>query len=253
LLQGCGVGIHAEARAKIRLILSDFSDILNSLIIGGPLSRALHCNRTSAMLTLMSNRSTRVDAYIQQAPEFAPPLLEKLRSLFHKASPDIEENIKWGAPTFEYKGIIAGMAAFKNHVGFGFMKSPIMKDPHGILHDKACESIMHLNVRKLSELPTQKVLFPYIREAIEPNERGVKVPPQKSTKTAPGTPAPLLAALKKNKQSLKVFEGFTPAKRRDYVEWITEAKREETRDKRITTAVEWIAEGKSRNWKYEKK
>ncbi len=157
------------------------------------------------MLTLMSNRSTRVDAYIQQAPEFAPPLLEKLRSLFHKASPDIEENI------------------------------------------------MHLHVRKLSELPTQKVLFPYLREAIELNERGVKVPPKKSTKTAPRTPAPLLAALKKNKRALQVFEGFTPAKRRDYVEWITEAKREEPRDKRITTAVEWTAEGKSRNWKFKKK
>ena len=170
-----------------------------------------------------------------------------------KAYRDSEETIKGGAPTFEYKGIIAGMAACKSHVGYGFMKSPIRKGPNGILHDKACESIMHLNVRKLSELPTQKVLFPYSREAIEPNERGVKVPPQKSTKTAPGTPAPLLAALKKNKQSLKVFEDFTPAKRRDYVEWTTEAKRQETRDKRLTTAVEWHADGESRSWKYQKK
>jgi len=205
------------------------------------------------MLAPMSNRSTRVDAYIEQAPEFAQPILEKLRALFHKASPDLKENIKWGTPTFEYKGIIAGMAAFKNHVGFGFMKSPIMKDPHGILQDRACESIMHLNVRKLSELPTQKVLLPYIKEAIALNEKGVKVPRKDSTRNAPKTPAPLLAALGKNKRALKVFEGFTPAKRRDYIAWITEAKREETRAKRITTAVEWIAEGKSRNWKYEKK
>jgi hypothetical protein len=123
----------------------------------------------------MSRRSPRVDGYIRKAPEFAQPILEKLRTIRHKASPDISENIKWGVPSFEYKGIVAGMAAFKNHVGFGFMKSPLMKDPHGILRGNACESIMPLKVRSLSELPTQKLLLSSIVQALELNEAGATV------------------------------------------------------------------------------
>lgn len=200
----------------------------------------------------MSRRSPRVDAYSREAPEFAQLILEKLRTIFHKASPEISENIKWGVPSFEYKGIVAGMAAFKNHVGFGFMKSPLMKDPHGILRDNACASIMHLNVRSLSELPTQQVLLPYIKQALELNEAGATVPRKEPSRKERTLPPALLKELKKNKQAFKIFDEFSPGKRRDYIEWISDAKREETRDRRITTAVEWIAEGKSRNWKYEK-
>lgn len=199
----------------------------------------------------MSRRSPRVDAYIAKAPEFARPILEKLRASFHKASPDIIENIKWGAPSFEYKGIVAGMAAFKNHVGFGFIKSPLMSDPHGLLEDRACESIMHLRASNVSELPTQKILLPYIREALSLNEQGTTVPRKPPGKKALQPPPDLLRALKNNLKAFTVFEGFPPGKRRDYVEWINEAKREQTRARRVATAVEWLAEGKSRNWKYE--
>lgn len=201
----------------------------------------------------MSKFSPEVDAYIDAAPEHAQTILKKLRTIMHKASPDLEEHIKWGVPSFEYKGIVAGMAAFKEHVGFGFMKSALMSDPAGLLRGVACESIMHLRFEKLSDLPTQKVLLPYIREAIDLNERGIKVPRKKSAQKSPKVPADLTTALKKSRKAQEVFKNFSPSNQREYIEWLEEAKREATREKRLTTAIEWIAEGKPRNWKYMKK
>lgn len=162
----------------------------------------------------MSEFSPEVDAYIDSAPEYAQPILNKLRAVMHKASPQLEERIKWGVPSFGYKGIVAGMAAFKQHVGFGFMKSVLMSDPSGLLQGNACESIMHLRFEKLSDLPTRKVLLPYIKEAIDLNERGVKVPRKKSAKKAPRVPSDLSAALKKNKKALPTYGNTSSGSKR---------------------------------------
>ncbi len=193
----------------------------------------------------------QIDAYIEKSQPFARPILKKLRRLLHQACPEIQETLKWGFPHFEHKGIVAGMAAFKEHATFGFWKQKLMSDPHKLLDGKQPHMA---RVADVSELPADDILLAYIREAVALNEGGVKLP-KKKTPPRPEMPVPddLMAALRKNKKALATFEGFSPSNRREYIEWITEAKQPATRAKRLTTAIEWMAEGKPRNWKYMRK
>ena len=200
----------------------------------------------------MKNVSPQVDLYITEADEFAQPILKKLRNLFHKACPEIEETIKWRNPCFEYKGIVAGVAAFKKHVTFHFWKGKLMRDPKGIFCDAGDTCMTGLKLTDVSELPADKILVAYIKEAVALNRDEVKAPHKKKKKKL-AAPDYFMAALKKNKKALAAFEDFSAGYQREYVEWVTEAKQEATRQKRLATAVEWMAEGKSRNWKYMKK
>ena len=198
----------------------------------------------------------RVDAYIEKkAVAFARPILIHCRKIIHKACPEVEETIKWGMPFFDYKGSpICCIAAFKEHCTFTFWKAKLMKDPEGILQVAERHAMGNFDrITSLKDLPSDKILTAYIKEAAKLNEEEVKLPPRK--KAAPAAlkvPVDLAAALKKNKQAQTIFDNFPPGKRKDYIEWITEAKTEPTKLKRIETAVEWIAQGKGRNWKYEK-
>jgi uncharacterized protein YdeI (YjbR/CyaY-like superfamily) len=202
----------------------------------------------------MVKTNPAVDAYIAKAAPFARPILEKIRALFHRACPDLEETMKWSFPHFEYRGVVGSMAAFKQHLAFGFWKASLMKDPHGLLRKVGDTSMSLAHVTDISELPTDAVLLEYIREAVALNEQGVKLKkPKKAKKPEIEVPDYFLAALKKNKKALAAFEAFSPSCRREYVEWIVEAKQESTRQKRLKQAIEWIAEGKARNWKYERK
>lgn len=195
-------------------------------------------------------RSEKVDAYIEKAAPFAQPILRKLREAFHKAEPRIEEKMKWSVPHFDYKGAVAGMAAFKAHVRFGFWKSGLMKDPAGILNSEE-GGMAGFRMESEKDLPPQRVLIQYVKEAVALNEAGVKAKrPAARKKPPPKTPDVLMAALKKNKAALKAFEAFPPSHKREYIEWITEAKQEATRERRLKQAIEWMAEGKPRNWKY---
>jgi uncharacterized protein YdeI (YjbR/CyaY-like superfamily) len=201
----------------------------------------------------LSDRSREFDAYIAKSAEFARPILEKLRRLFHDACPQIEEKMKWSFPHFEYKGIVGSMAAFKNHVSFGFWKGKLMSDPHHLIAE---DSNSPLNLSKLtdvSQLPLDKVLLAYIREAVALNESGAKLParPKKPPQEV-NVPDYFMSALKKNKKALTVFEAFSPSNKREYIAWLTDAKQEATRQMRLAIAIEWIAEGKPRNWKYMK-
>jgi len=196
-----------------------------------------------------------VDAYIAGSPEFARPILKRFRALFHKACPAIEEKMKWGFPHFVYKGIVGSMAAFKQHVSFGFWKGNLLSDPHRLFQGMENHSMSHCKITDAGQLPADKILLEYIREAVALNEAGVKAPPRKKPVRKPPLVVPddLLRALKSNKKARATFEGFSPSHQREYVEWITEAKQEETRARRLTTTLEWLSEGKSRNWKYERK
>ena len=202
-----------------------------------------------------SNTDPRVDAYIKKAAGFAHPILEHLRSLIHKGCPGVKETIKWSFPVFEYEGgILCNMAAFKQHCSFGFWKASLMADPEKILKMREEKTGMgHFDrITSLKDLPSDKILLAYIKEAARLNEEGVKVSrpkPAGPVKELPVPPA-LLAALKKNKKAQTAFEAFPPSHRKEYIQWITEAKTEPTRDKRIATTLEWLEEGKSRNWKY---
>lgn len=187
-----------------------------------------------------------MDAYIEKSEDFAKPILRKMRKLFHQGCPSIEETMKWGVPHFEKKGIVGGMAAFQKHVSLGFWKGDLMRDPEGILGGKG-KTMCAVKFGSVADLPKDKVLLEYVREAVDLNEKGVKKPASRRRLV---TPKDLSAALKRNKKARETYEGFSLAKRREYVDWITGASREETRKKRLAQAVEWMAEGKTMNWKY---
>ena len=191
----------------------------------------------------------RIDDYIQSAAAFAQPMLVHIRDTVHQACPQVEETIKWGMPTFMHAGgILCGMAAFKKHVSFGYWKHAL------VVGDGSAQEGMgsYGKMASLKDLPPKKTLLAHIRKAAKLNEDGVKAPAQrKSAKPFPQEPDDLVAALRKNKAAQATYEAFPPSCKREYVEWITEAKREETRAKRLAQAVEWMAEGKRRNCMYE--
>ena len=201
----------------------------------------------------MRKKNPEVDAYIQNAAPFAQPILKRIRRAYHKACPQIEETIKWGVPCFEYKGIVGNMGAFKQHVSFGFWKGQLLSDSHGLLRDAGKATIFSLKASGPGGLPDEKILIEYIREAVALNDKGIKPSRTKKASTRPKLPADFKAALSRNRAARSTYDGFTPSCQREYVEWINEAKRETTRERRIATAVEWLAEGKKRNWKYERK
>jgi uncharacterized protein YdeI (YjbR/CyaY-like superfamily) len=202
----------------------------------------------------MPNKDPRIDAYIAKAPDFARPILEHLRRLVHKGCPDVQETIKWGHAFFDYNGPLCNMATFKQHCAFGFWKATLLKDPEHVLQVKDKDSAGHLNrLTSLKDLPADKILVAYIKEAAALNGAGVKVPkPKKAPAAALPVPAELTAALKKNKKAQTAFDAFPPSHRKEYIEWITEARTAATKEKRVATTIEWLTEGKSRNWKYQR-
>ncbi len=203
----------------------------------------------------MSATDTRIDAYISKSADFAKPILSHLRKLVHKACPDVTETMKWSMPFFETNGaILCNMASFKAHCSFGFWNASLLKDPEGILQVTDRNAMGHFDrITSVKDLPADKILLAYIKEAAQLNAQGVKkAPPKKAPKADLPEPAALTAALKKNKKAKATFEAFPPSHRREYIQWISEAKTEDTRDKRIATTLEWLEEGKDRNWKYRK-
>jgi uncharacterized protein YdeI (YjbR/CyaY-like superfamily) len=206
----------------------------------------------------MGKHNPKIDAYIKKAAPFAQPVLEHLRELVHKACPEVEESVKWSMPFFDYKGPLCNLAAFKQHAVFGFWKGKLIKDTKGYLKDRAIEggnSMGHLGrLTSLKDLPPDKVILDFIKQAKKLNEDGVKVEPKaKPEKKEIETPTDLIALLKTNKKAKATFDGFSYSNKKEYITWITEAKTEATRIKRLETAVEWMAEGKIRNWKYLKR
>lgn len=191
----------------------------------------------------------RVDAYIANSADFAQPILAHLRDAVHRSCPPVEETLKWRMPTFMYHGMLCGMAAFKQHCTFGFWKHALVVGEEQAGDAQAMGQFGRIT--RLADLPSNKILTSYIKKAMQLNEDGVKAPrATPKRKPAPRVPDDLAAALKKNRKAATTFAAFSPTNQREYIEWITEAKREETRAKRLATAVEWLAEGRSRNWKY---
>lgn len=203
----------------------------------------------------MSVYDPRIDAYIEKSAVFAQPILNHLRALIHTHCPDVVETIKWGFPHFDYNNRTQfSMAAFKQHCAFGFWLSSIMTDTHGLLQVEEKASMGSLGrIESLKNLPSDKIMKDYIKQSMKLTDEGVKKtakPASKEKTVETAVPDYFMAALKKNKKALAVFEKFAPSHRKEYLEWITEAKREETRNKRMAEAIEWMAEGKSRHWKY---
>ncbi len=201
----------------------------------------------------MARKDLRVDAYIASSAGFAKPILKHLRKLMHSACPEVEETIKWQFPTFMFKGMLCSMAAFKAHCTFGFWKHALIIDHDSTTDNKLNEAMGQLGrITAISDLPSDDVLSNYVKQAVRLNEQGIRVPrtPKPLKKKNLIVPDYFRTALKKNPRALKTFENFTTSHRREYVEWLGEAKREETRAKRLATTLSWLAEGKPRNWKY---
>lgn len=195
-----------------------------------------------------------IDAYIAKSADFAKPILEHLRELIHSTCPDVEEKIKWSMPFFDYKGeMMCHMASFKQHCAFGFWKGSIMKDPV-LRATAASEAAMgHLGrITSLKDLPSDKKIIAWIKEAMALNDNGIKLPPKAISKEKKEIKVPdyFMKALTKNKKAGATFEAFAYSHKKEYIQWITEAKTEATRDKRMLQAIEMMTEGKSRNWKY---
>lgn len=202
----------------------------------------------------MGKRDKRIDAYILKSADFAIPILTHLRELVHLACPGVEETMKWSFPHFDYKGMMCSMASFKQHCAFGFWKASLMKDKSLVKNAESETAMGHLGkIQSLSDLPPDKVLIRYIKEAAKLNENGAKLEKKPTTVRKQLTvPAYFKKALKTNKAAQTTFNTFSYTNKKEYVEWIVDAKMEATREKRISTALIWLAEGKSRNWKYQK-
>lgn len=200
------------------------------------------------MASTTKTHDPRVDAYIAKAKPFARPILEHLRSLVHDACPDVEETIKWGFPVFLHHGMLCNMAAFSEHCSFGFWKGSLLEQAGLKAKRDAMGQLGRLE--SVKDVPGKAEFRRLVKAAMKLNEQGIKV--ERAAKKRPEIPVPadLAAALARNKKARTTFEGFAPGQRREYLEWITEAKRAETREKRIAQAIEWLAEGKQRNWKY---
>ena len=205
----------------------------------------------------MGKKDKRIDAYIKNSEEFAKPILNHLRELVHKACPEVEETMKWSFPHFDYKGMMCSMASFKKHCVFGFWKAAIMKDSEQLMEVAKSEVAMgHMGkILTLKDLPSDKVMLGYIKEAAKLNDNDIKLPVKVKTtdKKELSVPDYLTSALKKNKKAKDTFEAFSYSNKKEYVDWLADAKTESTREKRMADAIEWMAEGKIRNWKYIKK
>jgi len=192
----------------------------------------------------------RIDAYIEKAGDFAKPVLRHVRALVHETCPDVKETLKWSMPSFEYKGILCGFASFKEHCTFGFWKQSLMETDEFSKTRTAMGSFGRLT--SLKDLPSDTVMKKLIKQAMKLNDDGVKVVKPKHEKNELVVPQVLFEALAKNEKGAETFDNFPPGCKREYAEWIADAKSDATRDKRVASTIEWLSEGKRRNWKYEK-
>jgi uncharacterized protein YdeI (YjbR/CyaY-like superfamily) len=197
----------------------------------------------------LGKRIKQVNAYIAKSPEWARPILTSFRETVHAACPDCEEAMKWSTPTFMYHGILCGMAAFKEYCALHFWKGELIFGKGLGGGEGAAAQFGRLTSAK--DMPSKKLLTRYVKRAMELNEQGVQLPKRPAKPKKPlAMPADFKAAIKKSKRAHATYEAFSPSHQREYLEWITDAKADETRSRRVAQAVEWMAEGKARNWKY---
>ena len=204
----------------------------------------------------MPTLDQRVDIYIEKSNDFAKPILIRLRKVIHKACPEAKETIKWGFPAYEYKGILCGMAAFKAHCAFNLWKFKLIKDTHGLIEQGERTAMGFWGkITSVKDLPKDEILIEYIKQAMFLNEMGIKPTPQKRSKEKVELiiSDDFKKALNKNKTAKAIFEAMSYSHKKEYIEYIDEAKREETRKNRIEKSIEKINEGKNHNWKYEKR
>lgn len=200
----------------------------------------------------MKNTDPRVDEYIKNALPFARPILRHIRGLMHRGCPELTETIKWGMPHFEYHGVIASMAAFKEHAVFGFWKQDLIPGMKQYIKEKEAMGSWG-RITSLKGIPPDKDVIAFVRVAAKLNEKGIKSPRKSPKPVVVNMPPDFLKAIRANKKANEVYENFSPSNKRDYADWINDAKTDETRQSRMKTAIVWMRDGKPRMWKYMKK
>lgn len=201
---------------------------------------------------MTANTDRRVDAYVKKSAEFAQPILKHLRALVHASCPEVEETIKWSFPHFMYRGqILCSMAAFKAHCAFGFWNGAIVAPRSAAVRRQAMGDLGRIT--SLRDLPSRRALGACVKAGAKLIDAGVRRRVEPTHPQPPlRAPADLARALAAKPQAKKHFAAFTPSARRDYVDWIVGAKSAATRERRLATALNWIAEGKRHNWRYER-
>jgi uncharacterized protein YdeI (YjbR/CyaY-like superfamily) len=203
----------------------------------------------------MSAFHPEISEYIARSADFAQPILIELRAIVHSFCPEVKETMKWSFPNFEYKGsILCSMASFKQHCAFSFWLGSHLKDEYGILQERKTEGMGHLGkIRSLDDVPSPDKLGPLILQAMSLIDQGVKL-----QKTPPKTqkelliPEILIKALEENPAAKTVFDNFSFSHKREYVDWLNDAKTAATLNKRLDTTISNLREGKSKEWKYRK-
>lgn len=203
----------------------------------------------------MGKKDVRVDAYIAKSPDFARPILTYLRDVVHEGCPGVAETMKWSTPTFDHHGILCSMAAFKQHCVFGFWKAPLLTlDGKPLVKKMESGAGQFGKLTTVKDLPARSKLLKLVKDAATLNESGIALERAPRAAARPvQVPPDLTRALRTNATARAVFAAFSPSHKREYVEWIVEAKTAETRQRRLDTALEWMSEGKPRNWKYSRR
>lgn len=196
-----------------------------------------------------------IDEYINKSEDFARPILNHLREIIHQACPEVSEVIKWSFPNFEYRGqILCSMASFKKHCSFGFWLGAEMEDPDNILNKVGNTSMGNFGkITSISSLPKDILIIKYIHEAMKLSENGVKKKTSSTTdKKSLIIPEYIIEFIEKHPKAKDVFNNFSYSCKKEYVQWIEEAKQESTKLKRLEKAIIMMEEGKEFNWQYKK-
>lgn len=197
-------------------------------------------------------KSAKIDNYITEKSPFAQEILSHLREVIHRADPEIVETIKWRQPCFESNGLVCAMAAFKKHVTFSFFKGQLLNDNANIFLPSDNSELASLKFTSLADIPQNDILTAYIQQAIALNTNScIKKATARKDKNDLIIPDDLAAALATTPSAQSTFNDFSYSKQKDYLDWLTSAKRETTRATRLATTVQWLSEGKARHWKYE--
>lgn len=199
------------------------------------------------------SKNSDIDNYIAGKAPFAQEILTHLRQIIHNAAPDITETIKWRQPCFEHNGLVCSVAAFKKHVTFSFFKGKLLNDSNNIFPTSDNNELTSLKFSVLADIPQDDILTAFIQQAIALNADSncKRKSTQRKDKDTLVMPNDLAAALASTPAAQSTFNNFSYSKQKDYIEWLTSAKRETTRVTRLATTVQWLSEGKARNWKYE--
>ena len=199
------------------------------------------------------SKDARIDAYVAKSPDFARPIVKTIRAAVREGCPDVEESVKWGHPSFSHEGMLCGIAVFKAHCTFGFWKDALLRERASAAQKAVLDRLGRMESEK--DLPPKKSIVALVKAAAQLNASGVKLERKVTPKEkrVVVVPKDLAAALKKNAKARATFEAFSYSCKKEYVEWIEEAKRDETRARRLTTAIEWLSQGKKHSWRYEER